>query len=197
MSWKHQYRDVQAPLIMPLATGRYYGHQFVSYATATVTVGVRFLRATPFYGPNVGGITVTSLNIEITGASAGGGLARLGIYADKDGRPGAIILDAGTVAIDSTGAKTLSISQFLRQGWYWLAHGNSVSATYRAQTGNNEPCVIGHGEITSTDMNHEGVEAGTPDFATNGFPRDWPSDFETSSTVPLDSGQTVRILVGV
>jgi hypothetical protein len=64
--------------------------------------------------------TFTGIGQEI--AVAGSGNARLGIYEClSDGKPGSLILDAGTVGVGTTGVKTASISQSLTGGWYWLA----------------------------------------------------------------------------
>lgn len=54
--------------------------------------------------------------------TANGTSARLGIYAQgTDGAPGALVLDAGTIATGSTGFKTITISQTLAPGRYVLA----------------------------------------------------------------------------
>jgi hypothetical protein len=46
----------------------------------------------------------------------------LGIYLDNGACfPGALLLDAGTVAVDTTGTKTITINQTLF-GLYWLAY---------------------------------------------------------------------------
>jgi len=68
------------------------------------------------------------LGIKVQGAAAGGSLARLGIYEDDGGKPGDLLLDAGTVAIDSTGVKQIAISQTLL-GYYWMAYVSDGQAT--------------------------------------------------------------------
>lgn len=67
-------------------------------------------------------VTLDRLRINITVAGAGGTLARLGIYAD-DGtiRPGNLVLDAGTVAVDAVAEVEIAIAQALTPGLYWLA----------------------------------------------------------------------------
>lgn len=66
--------------------------------------------------------TAISLNVQVTSAGTTGSLIRLGIYSD-DGNllPGALLLDAGTVDSSTTGLKTITISQLLTRGVYWLA----------------------------------------------------------------------------
>lgn len=67
---------------------------------------------------------MTSLGVLVTTAGTAGHLARLGIYEDDDGVPGKLVIDAGTVPVDPGSVPTFesaTISQFLRQGWYWAA----------------------------------------------------------------------------
>jgi hypothetical protein len=63
--------------------------------------------------------TFSEIGLQVT--AAGTGSVRLGIYENGDGEPSDLVLDAGTVAVTSTGVKTISISQTLEAGWYWLA----------------------------------------------------------------------------
>jgi hypothetical protein len=77
--------------------------------------------------------TFTAIGINVTSAGAGGTVARLGIYdADEtaDGfLPGALIVDAGTVSIDSTGVKSIAISETLERGKpYFLALVHDAAA---------------------------------------------------------------------
>lgn len=78
--------------------------------------------------------TFDQIACEVSTAGGAGGLTRLGIYeADANGLPWSLILDAGTVANTTTGAKTLVINQTLGPGLYWLAIVNqTAAATYRA-----------------------------------------------------------------
>lgn len=55
-----------------------------------------------------------------TGGSAGA-VIRLGIYADASGQPGALLVDAGTVAATTTGGKQITIAKTLSAGLWWLA----------------------------------------------------------------------------
>ena len=65
--------------------------------------------------------TYIRIGIDVSAAGAGGTLARLGIYAWNNGVPGALILDAGTVAIDAIAQVEIVISQLLQRGYYFLA----------------------------------------------------------------------------
>jgi len=66
-------------------------------------------------------ITVDRIAIEVTTAGAADTDARLGIYSDGTNiQPGALLLDAGTVDVDSIGIKEITISQVLTKGRWWL-----------------------------------------------------------------------------
>jgi hypothetical protein len=66
-----------------------------------------------------------------TGAGFSGTAAvRLGIYANSNGKPTTVVLDAGTVSC--TAASTtyeITINQTLAEGWYWLAFNSQTNAT--------------------------------------------------------------------
>jgi hypothetical protein len=61
------------------------------------------------------------IGFYVSTGGAPGTQARLGIYQD-DGNcyPGTLVLDAGLVAVDSTGIKEITINQQLSKGLYWL-----------------------------------------------------------------------------
>jgi hypothetical protein len=66
--------------------------------------------------------SIDRIGIEVTSAgTASVSVCRLGIWANSGGAPGTLLLDAGTVATDSTGLKEITISQALTLGTlYWL-----------------------------------------------------------------------------
>ncbi len=77
---------------------------------------------------------------------------RLGIYnSDSNGVPSTLLLDAGTIDTSTLGAKTITISQTLTAGLYYLAggqQGGSTNVTMRAYHN-----VIGdHSPVASTSM---------------------------------------------
>lgn len=115
-----------------ITTGQtaWYTTQRVTTTTATPSTGEVY--AVPIIIAKA--ITFVRIAVEVTAAATAGGLARLGIYADDgNGMPGALVLDAGTVATDgATGAKEITISQALGPGVYWLVVNPTVaSATFR------------------------------------------------------------------
>lgn len=68
-------------------------------------------------------IKTNELQINITAANNGASAAvRLGIYSDSGGRPANVVVDGGISSINTTGMKTLSISEVaLAPGNYWTA----------------------------------------------------------------------------
>lgn len=102
---------------IPHVTGRFYDSR-INSTTTTFTTAANTLYAVPFYVPVA--VTYTSITIEVT-TLAGGKSLRLGIYTDSTGVPNTLVVDAGTVSAATTGAKTITISQALSAGWYWLA----------------------------------------------------------------------------
>lgn len=65
--------------------------------------------------------TFTAIAVSVSSAGNASSVLRLGIYEDDGGVPGDLVVDGGTVAADSTGDKTTSISEALSPGLYWLA----------------------------------------------------------------------------
>ena len=72
--------------------------------------------------------------LEVTTAGVASSVARLGIYnADADWQPTTLVVDAGTVAVDSTGVKTITLSPVvtLAPGKYLLALLSNGAPTLR------------------------------------------------------------------
>lgn len=126
--------------------------------------------------------TFDRIGIDVATAAGAGGVARLGIYASDatGGLPGTLILDAGTVAIDSTGGKTITISQQLTAGMYWLAIINQTTGTAAVRaTVSYDPMVpyftgasmftgsTAPGGISSTGTSYTGALSATPTIADN------------------------------
>jgi hypothetical protein len=101
------------------------------------------------------GATFDRMAVEFNGVAAAGSLIRLGIYAEDatPGRPGALILDAGTIAGDvSAGEKTIVINQALPAGVSWLAAAVQGGVTSPASDGFN-----GNGVLPYSPCNASGV----------------------------------------
>jgi hypothetical protein len=117
----------------PAGGGATEGSYFKMFATTTAgryiappdglgtgyLTGVGYLRCKQLSIPTT--ITVDRIAVDIQAAGWAGAVVRLGIYESDNGFPGALILDAGTVDATSTGTKTITISQTLAAGYYYLA----------------------------------------------------------------------------
>lgn len=66
-------------------------------------------------------LTIDRITCGVSTAGTATSVVRLGIYSDTDGAPDALLLDAGTVAGDSTGYKEITVSQALSVATlYWI-----------------------------------------------------------------------------
>ncbi|MEE8194445.1 MAG: hypothetical protein V3T73_02960 [Dehalococcoidales bacterium] len=101
-----------------LRTGAYHLPASINYQALAITADQLYAR--PLIVAR--DITIDRIAIEVTGAGAGGTKARLGIYnLGDDLYPGTLLLDAGEVAVDSTGIKAVTVSQALTKGIYFMA----------------------------------------------------------------------------
>ena len=100
---------------------------------------------TPFYVAERIGIDTLSLYCNTANAGAGACI-RMGIYADNGGRPGSVVLDAGTAGIGAPGLKSVTFTEtFLDPGLYWY-----VVVVQSLDTGIN-PIFMG-GSVTSVTI---------------------------------------------
>jgi hypothetical protein len=73
----------------------------------------------PVYLPNC---TLDRIEIRTGNAYTGNHTVRLGIYNNTNGRPGTVLLDAGTVSATANNTNySITINQVITEGWYWLA----------------------------------------------------------------------------
>ena len=99
--------------------------------------------------------TIDGLGCEVTSASAAGGLIRLGWYGSHATRiePYGLLKDAGTVACDTTGVKTITFTGVpFTGGWMWLClsvQGSvSPAPSLRGADGFGEPwTMFGVGQV--------------------------------------------------
>mgnify|MGYP002737179692 CR=1 FL=1 len=108
---------------------------YAGAATTTLVMTESRMVALPFFVPN--GRSIDRIAVNVSTAGGTGSVIRLGIYADSNGVPGSLILDAGTIDSSSTGTKEITISATkLTGGRVWLAAcqqgAAATSATLRA-----------------------------------------------------------------
>lgn len=82
-------------------------------------------------------LTIIRMGCIVTSSGQASSTFRLGIYSDSGNcYPGSLLLEAGSVATDSTGSPEVTISQQLTPGLYWVggAHQGAGSSTATFQT---------------------------------------------------------------
>jgi hypothetical protein len=135
------------PFIRPIS-GAYYRSP-VGYSTgATPTANIT--NYLPIFFPTT--TTIDRIGCLTAGTFSGTASVRLGIYNNNDGRPGTLLLDAGTVAptAASTGYQ-ITISQVLSPGLYWVAFNTITAASTNVFYGTTNsatavtPTLIGQG----------------------------------------------------
>lgn len=114
------------------ALGHRSGTRYGAGTMFTVPAGAAMSSNLLVFVPFPVGKRTTFAEIGLQVSAAGSANARLGIYANGDGEPADLILDAGTVSVASTGVKTIAISQELDPGWVWLAAVFQSGATASA-----------------------------------------------------------------
>jgi hypothetical protein len=132
------------------------------------------------------GRTADRIGIEVTSAgTASVSVHRLGIWADSGGAPGTLLVDAGTVATDSTGLKEVTISQALAANTlYWLgvvqqgAPGTTatirVCSTFGSHMTDANPSATPNG-LSSTSVT--GVLGSSPTLTSTGNQTGQPRTF--------------------
>lgn len=107
--------DGSSDLAAPVA-GQYASPTRASTATAVKADGNQFFTWLGLAGP----AQLDRIGVEVVSGAAGG-LVRLGLYADDDGMPGALLVDAGTVACDDAGVMLATIDQAVSAPGVWLS----------------------------------------------------------------------------
>lgn len=134
-----------------LRTGEYY----IPYATKyeALTLGANTLYAIPLLVAR--NMTVDRIALQVSTLADPSNI-RLGIYNNGTNLyPGTLLLDAGTVSGATTGVKTITISQALTKGIYWVVCVSDATPAVNALGYYAEPCMILG--IRSTDFNHRNI----------------------------------------
>ena len=94
-------------------------------------------------------ITITQLGIAVVTIGGVGNTCRIGIYSNDSAttQPLTRLVDSGTLALDSTGTKTVTgLSVVLTKGLYWFCYfSNATTGTIASVANLNMPDVIGVG----------------------------------------------------
>jgi hypothetical protein len=150
-------------------TGRVYSSHLGGGTLTVGAVAANTLYAHPFNVPQA--VTYTVVSIEVTTFATGN--ARLGVYANNAGVPGALILDAGAVSTGTAnGEKTIAISLARNPGKVWLAAVFDAAPSVRLMTSASGLHWLGASSGTDTNI-HMGVSvaftyAALPDPFTAG-----------------------------
>lgn len=133
-----------------MIAGRYYRCPNATLGVSAA-MGIGTLALVPKYVPNP--VTLTRIGTEVTVIGDVGSLIRLGIYNNINGdfRPGALVIDAGTILGDSVAVQEIVIAQSIAAGWYWFGgvvqNDVTVQPTVRAMSAPWEPLPIDHGIV--------------------------------------------------
>jgi hypothetical protein len=130
--------------------GATLGQTLTSFAPST---GLMY--AVPFFSPRGGTVDRLAINV-LTTAAAGGTTARLGIYSTSsfiDPYPTARVVDGGTIAVDTTGVKNVTISITLDANklyWFVLLIDAAGPTTVQGHTGASSGGVFGLANTLAT-----------------------------------------------
>jgi hypothetical protein len=168
--------DSVAPLVptIPFITGRYYRTQVINQAAASAGApAINTTNYTLIWIPTTK--TFDRIAIASGATFAGTGSVRLGIYNNNSStfQPTTVVLDAGTIApIAASTLYTITISQSLTAGWYWLASNSiSVGTTntfYGGNTTGSTPAYLGSAGANSVISGFTESVNATSGFATAG-----------------------------
>lgn len=154
--------EVAPPYSIGLVANRYYSAPYDTIAAAAISTNVIYL--VPVYVPQR--TTVTKLGFQVTTAATTGGLARLGIYRAQNGQPTELIIDAGTVATTSLGAKEITINTRLDSGTYFIAANFNIACSINFHSGNAVQRAAMYGQSSPTTTGG-GLENAT--YIASGF----------------------------
>jgi len=138
--------------------------------------------------------TYTRIALRCTGGSGAGRTARMGIYnsSSTTNAPTSLVLDAGTVDLSTTGSKSITISQSLNPGLYYLAGvaQGTAAANFRGSSGAN----IGGNPYVPTGT----VSGGVSNNATGSYSMSSVTGALPSSTSSLSLGvNPIVVYLGV
>lgn len=122
---------------------RWYNGSMNCAGMSATAIALSSIRYFPFIVEKA--CTVDRIAAEITAGGTAGSLVRLGIYDSSNLLPNNLIVDAGTIAGDSATFQSITISQVLQPGLYFLTmnHNSAASPTFRTIPVGSMPPVLG------------------------------------------------------
>jgi hypothetical protein len=128
-------------MLLTLATNTHSGIGGTSY-------GANNLNLFPFIPLN--GFTCDQISINVNTLAAGG-IGRVSIYSDLNGRPNTLIYTSANIDCSTTGIKTLTVSQTFAAGTsYWFAwNQNNATIQIRATSFNWSVSIASNGLSTA------------------------------------------------
>lgn len=118
-------------------------------------------------------LTVLGINVAVAGSS--GAVIRFGVYRDNGGKPGTLLLDAGTSGASGVGFAHVGANLALSTGQYWLAAVAQGGATTQPTVACSAFIPIGMSVTTSNPTANA--------FAMNAVAGALPATFVSSGTV--------------
>jgi hypothetical protein len=130
-------------------TGRWYDCRgYLGGTASTAAFTANGLQSSPIWVPRAGQ-RVDRIAITVSTAAAASSIARLMLYLpDSNGLPGALLLDAGTVPVDTIGDKEITIDQTLPAGLIYGAVVSDGGPTLQVVTGSG--LIAPYGAATAT-----------------------------------------------
>lgn len=168
------------------ATGYYYTYANTTNTTLTFTKDLMYL--IPFYVPST--TTFTRIAVSLTGtAGSTGSVIRLGIYdSDSNNFPNNLVVDGGTVATTTTGSKSVTISQSLSKGLYWLASVAQVATTTQPTSTRRiitPTSFVQQGTVSADDAGLSNVNVGYTVSSVTGALPSTASGYALSTAIPV------------
>lgn len=177
-AWQQDGGSAAASTALPYRTGGtfYYSPPFAQSGNLALTQNKAY--ATPYYVP----VTTTFVSIGVVTTGTASATTRLGIYSDNNGVPGALVLDAGNIATATSGFKTITISQSLTKGWYWLTAAMQGAAGSLNCSGANQGVVtIG----VTNPFSSGGLNGYSQTGVSGALPSPWGGTYTEESRTPI------------
>jgi hypothetical protein len=156
----------------------------IGLTSPTTTSFSTTMIAVPIYVPATA--TAVSLSINVATLNGASSVVRLGIYTNSttDDYPNALVVDAGTVPTDtvggSTGINTLTISQSLTAGLYWLVAVKQGTGTPTGSTFSNTQT---QSVMPWAATGSIGTLSGSAGWGQTGITAALPSTFTATKTI--------------